>query len=43
MCIWDFTLKRKRSEREVGFSCPYNAEIQDERFTATPPVDFYEV
>jgi hypothetical protein len=29
MCIWDLTLKKKLSEREVDFSNPYNAELQD--------------
>jgi len=40
--IWDLTLQKKRSEREVDFSNPYNAELQDEGFTATPPVDFHD-
>jgi len=42
MCIWDFTLQKKRSEREVDFSNPYNAELQDEGFTYTPTVDFHD-
>jgi hypothetical protein len=43
MCIWGFTLNKKRSEREVDFSVPYNAELKDDGFTATPPVGFYDV
>jgi hypothetical protein len=41
VCIWGLALKKKRSDREVDFSNPYNAELQDEGFTATPHVGFY--
>jgi len=43
MYIWDFTLKKKLSEREVDFSNPHNAELQDDGFTATQPVGFHDV
>jgi hypothetical protein len=43
MCIWNFTLKKKRSVHEVDFSNPFNAEFKDEGFTAAPPVGFYDV
>jgi hypothetical protein len=43
MCIWGLAPKKTRSEREGDFSNPDNAELQDEGFTDTPTVGFYDV
>jgi hypothetical protein len=43
MCIWGLAPKKKQPEREGDFSTPYNAELQDEGLTYTPPVGFYDM